>query len=180
MASIAVALRDFRPEDAVAVHRWFNNPDATASLMETRASFSESDARGWVERAMSAGGEDRKWAIEAEGHAEPIGFTALYGLGRQTAPELGAMIGDQVRGRGLGREAERLTVDRAFTEFNAHKVYGRIPAFNEPAKRAVTWLGWQREGVMREHISRDGSLIDCEIWGGTAEQWRKRWAENGH
>ena len=26
---------------------------------------------------------------------------------------------------------------------------------------------------------RDGKLIDCEIWGGTAEEWRERWAENG-
>ena len=179
MTSAEVRLREFRPEDAGAVHRWFNNPEATASLMETRDSFSEEDAESWVERAIDASGEDRKWAIEAEGHAEPIGFTALYGLGRQTAPELGAMIGDQVRGKGLGREAERLTVERAFSEFGAHKVYGRIPSFNEPALRVVAWMGWQREGVMRDHIRRDGKLIDCEIWGGTAENWRERWAGNG-
>ena len=178
MASAEVRLREFRPEDAPAVHRWFNNPEATATLMETRDSFTAEDARSWVERAMRTSGEDRKWAIEVEGHGEPIGFTALYGLGRQTAPELGAMIGDQVRGRGIGREAERLTVQRAFSEFGAHRVYGRIPAFNEAAKRVVTWLGWQREGVMRGHISRDGALIDCEVWGVSAEEWRRRWAEN--
>ena len=179
MSSVPVRLREFRPEDAEAVHRWFNNPEATSSLMETRESFSTEDAKGWVERAIGTSGEDRKWAIEAEGRAQPIGFTALYGLGRQTAPELGAMIGDQLRGKGIGREAERLTVEKAFSEFGAHKVYGRIPAFNKPAQRVVTWLGWQREGVMRDHIRRDGKLIDCEIWGGTAEEWRERWAENG-
>ncbi|MGI9557120.1 MAG: GNAT family N-acetyltransferase [Solirubrobacterales bacterium] len=171
-----VLLRAFRAGDAVAVHRWCNNRDATASLMETRSSFSEEDARGWVERAMRDSGEDRKWAIEVPGHDEPIGFTALYGLGRQMAPELGAMIGDQVRGRGIGREAERMTVAKAFDEFDSHRVYGRIPAFNEAAIRVVTWMGWKKEGVMREHIRREGSLIDCEIWGVTEEEWRARWA----
>lgn len=176
MPSTEVTLRSFRAEDAAAVHRWFNNEDATSSLMETRASFTEQDARGWVERAMDTSGEDRKWAIEVPERDEPIGFTALYGLGRQTAPELGAMIGDEVRGRGIGREAERMTVAKAFDEFGAHRVYGRIPSFNRAALRVVTWMGWQKEGVMRSHILRDGSLIDCEIWGVTAEEWRARWA----
>ncbi len=179
MASVEVSLREFRSADAVAVHRWFNNAEATATLMETRDSFTVEVAQAWVERAMRSSGEDRKWAIEIAGHAEPIGFTALYGLGRQTAPELGAMIGDQVRGKGIGREAERLTLEKAFSELGAHRVYGRIPAFNEPAKRVVAWLGWKKEGVMRGHIRRDGGLIDCEIWGVTAEEWRQRWAEDG-
>ena len=176
VVSPKVTLRGFRADDVDAVHRWFNNPEATATLMETRDSFTRDDAQGWVERAMRDSGEDRKWAIEVDGTPQPIGFTALYGLGRQTAPELGAMIGDDARGKGLGREAERLTVQKAFSEFDSHRVYGRIPAFNEPAKRAVTWLGWQKEGVMRGHIRRDGALIDCEIWGVTAAEWRDRWA----
>jgi RimJ/RimL family protein N-acetyltransferase len=175
MATVEVNLREFRPADAGAVHRWFNNAEATATLMETRDSFSEEQARAWVERATDTSGEDRKWAILVEGHEQPIGFTALYGLGRQTAPELGAMIGDQARGKGIGREAERLTLEKAFGEFGAHRVYGRIPAFNEAAKRVVAWLGWTHEGVMREHIKRDGKLIDCEVWGVTAEEWRRRW-----
>ena len=96
--------------------------------MEQRDSFSPQDAEGWVVRAMDDSGEDRKYAILVEGREEPVGFTALYGLFRQTAPELGALIGDEVRGRGVGRRAEALTIARAFDEFGAHRVYGRIPA----------------------------------------------------
>ena len=128
-----ISLRDFRPEDAEAVRRWFNSPAATANLLEHReAEFTEEDAERWVERAIEQSrnpeAEDRKWAVEVEGIDEPVGFTALYGLHRQTAPELGAIMGDErVRGRGVGREAERLTNLKAFEEFGAHKVYGRIP-----------------------------------------------------
>ena len=39
-------IRPFRPEDATAVHRWFNNREAISSLMEVRDAFSEENARG--------------------------------------------------------------------------------------------------------------------------------------
>jgi len=169
-----ISLRDFRPEDAAAVHTWFNSPAATGNLLEHRDSFSEEDARGWVERAIEQASdpdaEDRKWAVVVEGIDGPVGYTALYGLRRQTAPELGAIMGDdRVRGKGVGREAERLTNLKAFEEFGAHKVYGRIPASNEAAKKAVIYNGWQQEGVLRKHVKHDGELIDVELWGGFRE-----------
>jgi len=167
-----VWLRGFEPADAAAVHRWFNNRDATATLMEQRSGFSEEEAQGWVERAMDDSGEDRKFAIMVEGHEGPVGFTALYGLFRQTAPELGALIGDDVRGKGVGRRAEALTIAKAFDDFGAHRVYGRIPAYNEAAKRVVASLGWTHEGTMRDHLSRDGELADCEVWGVLPDEFR--------
>ncbi|HEU5141730.1 MAG TPA: GNAT family protein [Solirubrobacterales bacterium] len=167
-----VSLRPFEPGDAAAVHRWFNNPAATRTLMEWRDGFSLEEAEGWVSRAMNASGEDRKYAIVVEGQAEPVGFTALYGLFRQTAPELGALIGDEVRGRGVGRRAEALTIAKAFDEFGAHRVYGRIPAENEAAKRVVTSLGWRHEGTMRSHLCRGGELADCEVWGVLPDEFR--------
>ena len=167
-----VSLRAFEPGDAVAVHRWFNNPEATRTLMEQRESFSAQQAEDWTRRAMDDSGEDRKYAIVVEGYEEPVGFTALYGLFRQTAPELGALIGDDVRGKGVGRRAEALTIRKAFDDFEAHRVYGRIPAYNEAAKRVVTSLGWRHEGTMRGHLRRDGETADCEIWGVLPEEFR--------
>lgn len=167
-----VRLRGFEPADAYAVHRWFNNRAATATLMDQRDEFSEQDARSWVARAIDDSGEDRKYAIVVDGYSEPVGFTALYGLFRQTAPELGALIGDDVRGKGVGRRAEALTIAKAFDEFGAHRVYGRIPAYNEAAKRVVTSLGWSYEGTLRSHLSRNGELADCEVWGVLPDEFR--------
>ncbi len=87
------------------------------------------------------------------------------------APELGCLIGDEVRGKGVGRWAERLTVTKAFEEFGAHRVYGRIPSFNIAAKRVVTAQGWQYEGTMVGHVRRDDELIDLEVWGVSPEQF---------
>jgi len=176
-AAPKVSLRAFEPRDDAAVHRWFNNRAATATLMEQRAEFSRRDAEAWVRRAMDDSGEDRKYAILVEGHTEPVGFTALYGLHRQTAPELGALIGDDVRGKGVGRRAEALTIAKAFDEFGAHRVYGRIPADNEAAKRVVTSLGWRHEGTMRSHLRRPGGLADCEVWGVLPDEFRDATAD---
>src|SRR3569623_1026512 len=64
-----VSLRSFRPEDAPAVHRWFNNPEATKSLMEQRGSFSLEEDEAWTRRAVNADeGEDRKYAIVVAGY----------------------------------------------------------------------------------------------------------------
>jgi RimJ/RimL family protein N-acetyltransferase len=161
----AVGLRGFRPSDAPAVQAWFSDRETTATLLERRERFSEGEARAWVERAIEPGGEDLKWVVTVDGRDEPAGFVALYGLGRQTAPELGVLIGDpEQRGRGVGREAIRLAVVRAF-EAGAHRVYARILTCNEASRRAFESLGFRREGLMRSHVRRGDRLLDCEMWG---------------
>ena len=42
-SEVEVRIRPFRQEDAAAVHRWFNNQEAIASLMETRDAFTRGE-----------------------------------------------------------------------------------------------------------------------------------------
>ena len=163
--SAQVTLRDFRPDDAEAVHRWFNDERVTADLVGSRDSFSLDDARGWVERA-TPGGDDRKWAITLDGADDAVGFVALFGLGRETGPELAVLVGEPAAwGRGVAREAERQACLRAFTEYGAHRIHAEIPATNRAAQKVVTFLGFEREGVMRRAIRRGEEAIDNEVWG---------------
>jgi RimJ/RimL family protein N-acetyltransferase len=138
-----------------------------------RKGFSMEEAEAWVGRAMDDSGEDRKYAILVEGHPEPVGFTALYGLSRDSGPELGALIGDELRSSGVGRRAEALTIARAFDEFGVHRVYGEIPAFNEAAKRTVAGLGWRHEETLPGGGDRDGEPFDLEIWAVLPEDFHK-------
>src|SRR5687767_2041659 len=102
-----VALRDFRPGDAPAVHRWFNDEQVTADLVGTRDGFELSDAEAWVERAMDTS-RDRKWAITIDGGDDAVGFVALFGLQRDVGPELAVLVGEpSAWGKGVARAAER-------------------------------------------------------------------------
>ena len=160
-----VSLRDFRPGDAEAVHRWFNDERVTADLVGTRDSFTLDDAAGWVERAMDTS-SDRKWAITIDGADGAVGFVALFGLDRQLGPELAVLVGDPAAwGRGVAREAERQACNRAFSEHDAHRIHAEIPATNVAAQKVVTFLGFQREGVMRAAIRRGDERIDNQVWG---------------
>ena len=166
-----IELRDFRADDAAAVHRWFNDPQVTADLVGRRETFSGGDARGWVERAMDTG-RDRKWAILLDGGSEPVGFVALFGLGRETGPELAVLVGDPAAwGKGVAREAERQACVRAFEDHGAHRIHAEIPATNRAAQKVVTFLGFQREGVMRKAIRRGDETVDNEVWGLLPEEF---------
>jgi ribosomal-protein-alanine N-acetyltransferase len=171
---VRVGLRDFRPADAHAVHRWFNTPQVIEGLVEQRESFGPEEARRWVERAAHEEGADRKWAVTVDERPEPAGFTALYGLGRQAAPELGILIGDpDLWGRGVGTEAQRLTIARAFDEHGAHRVVELILADNGAARRVVERLGFELEGTMRGHVSRGGRLLDVAVYGLSPEAFKR-------
>ena len=143
----------------------------TADLVGTRESFSEDAARRWVERAMDTSG-DRKWAILLDGRDEPVGFVALFGLDRETGPELAVLVGDaSAWGKGVAREAERQACVCAFTDHRAHRIHAEIPATNRAAQRVVTFLGFKREGVMRKAIRRGDEAVDNEVWGLLPEEF---------
>ncbi len=166
-----VELRDFGPGDAAAVQRWFNDPRVTADLVGRRESFTEEDARGWVERAMDQS-HDRKWAIRLDGANEPVGFVALFGLERETGPELAVLVGDpDAWGKGVAREAERQACVHAFEAHGAHRIHAEIPATNRAAQKVVTHLGFKREGVMRRAIRRGDEAVDNEVWGLLPEEF---------
>jgi RimJ/RimL family protein N-acetyltransferase len=175
-AMVEVRLRDFRPGDAPAVHRWFNDERVTADLVGRRQTFDADDARRWVGRAIEAGA-DRKWAITIDGSDDAVGFVALFGLDRETGPELAVLVGDpDAWGKGVAREAERQACVHAFEGHGAHRVHAEIPATNRAAQKVVTFLGFKREGIMRRAIRRGDETIDNEVWGLLPEDftgWRR-------
>jgi RimJ/RimL family protein N-acetyltransferase len=171
MPRATVTLRDFRPDDAEAVHRWFNDDRVTADLVGRRDSFTIDDARGWVQRSMDTT-LDRKWAVTIEGDDRAVGFVALFGLDRDLGPELAVLIGDpSAWGKGVAREAERQACIAAFERYGAHRVHAEIPATNVAAQKVVTHLGFRREGVMRKAIRRGKERIDNQVWGLLPEEF---------
>ena len=160
-----VALRDFRPGDAEAVRRWFNDERVTADLVGSREGFDLDAASGWVERAMDTS-RDRKWAITIDGSDDAVGFVALFGLDRDVGPELAVLVGEpSAWGKGVAREAERQACIHAFNALGAHRVHAEIPATNEAAQKVVTFLGFRQEGLLKQAIVRGDERIDNQIWG---------------
>jgi RimJ/RimL family protein N-acetyltransferase len=107
-----------------------------------------------------------------DGGSEPVGFVALFGIERETGPELAVLVGDPAAwGKGVAREAERQACVHAFEEHGAHRIHAEIPATNRAAQKVVTHLGFKREGVMRRAIRRGDESVDNEVWGLLPEEF---------
>ena len=82
------------------------------------------------------------------------------------------MVGDpEVWGRGVGTEAQKLTLERAFSEHEAPRVTQLILAENGRARYVVERLGFQLEGIMRHQVRREGRLLDVAVYGLLREAW---------
>lgn len=159
----------------MAVHRWMTDPSVIAGLLGVRTAFSLEQAGAWVTKAMNGQGPDRKWVICRHGEPEPLGFTALYGLGGSVAPQFAIVVGEPAaRGQGAGRRASALTLKRAFDELGQRRVYLEVLSSNHAAIRLYEGLGFQLEGRLRQQVDRGGELLDLVLYGLLRSEWASR------
>jgi RimJ/RimL family protein N-acetyltransferase len=79
----------------------------------------------------------------------------------------------QHRGKGYGYEASRLALKFAFHEINLHRVQLSVFSYNPRAIALYEKLGFQREGVFREFLQRDGQRHDMILYGLLRHEWEK-------
>jgi RimJ/RimL family protein N-acetyltransferase len=85
---------------------------------------------------------------------------------------IGIAIGNHANwGQGYGYEAAQLALTFAFDELNLHRVTATVFSYN---KRSLALkLGFQREGVYREFLRRDGERHDMFLYGILSREWKR-------
>jgi UDP-4-amino-4,6-dideoxy-N-acetyl-beta-L-altrosamine N-acetyltransferase len=165
-----IELRDLAPADADILYAWRRSPEVGRWMSD--ADFpSEADHRVWFDR-LRADTDKRGWMITRDGR--PSGLLTLTGLdGPHRRAEWNWFVGDaDARGRGVGRAAQVLGLDRAFGELGLHKVFAEVMADNDAALKAQSGAGFRREGYLPEHVLKDGRPRDVVLLGMTAALWR--------
>lgn len=137
---------------------------AECDLDAVSAAEADEDTRGWIgdtsldwhRKAMQDPDQEHLTVLTA-GHV--AGFVVLAGL---TNPHRSVelrriLVTTEHRGRGLGRQAFRAAVDRAF-EHGAHRVWLDVKEANRKARGLYASEGFSEEGLLREEMQeRDGS-----------------------
>lgn len=72
------------------------------------------------------------------------------------------LIGPEGRGRGMGTEATRLTVEHALHTVGLHRVSLEVYAFNPRARHVYESVGFRHEGTGRDALRFDDSWVDVE------------------
>jgi RimJ/RimL family protein N-acetyltransferase len=114
-----------------------------------------------IEDAVTAAG----FAIEDAVTAAFLGLALAPAIDREArTAELGYIVAQPARGRGVATGALRLLTDWAFSELDALRLELMIGVENHPSKRVAERCGYEREGVLRSIHVKQGIREDMEIW----------------
>ena len=79
---------------------------------------------------------------------------------------IGILVGEKrVWGRGIASIALRILLDYAFTVRSLERVYAEVYSFNQRSLRLMERIGFQKEGILRQHEIHNGVRQDMHFFG---------------
>lgn len=166
-----VYLRPLEREDAPLVRDYINDPEVTRNLTIHRPINLERQAE---RLARSCGDENIVFlGIALKENDRLIGATDLtLGAFRDRSASFGISIGAKDEwNKGYGTEATRLMVEYGFLTLNLNRISLTVYEFNPRAVRTYEKVGFQREGVLRQAVYREGRFWDVYTMGILRVDW---------
>ncbi|MEM9725650.1 MAG: GNAT family protein [Pseudomonadota bacterium] len=168
----SVLLRDPQEEDA---HVHFSHPPTPEIV---RMYGGDSGAPPRADRERSKGWlrwlRDHPFAKIILCDGDPVGHVRLHAW-RKADKRARLAIGlfaETHLGRGIGREAVRLTLHHAFGSMGLHRVDLRVLAYNQRAIRCYAACGFVHEGTEREAALVGDAWVDEWIMGVLSHEHR--------
>jgi ribosomal-protein-alanine N-acetyltransferase len=159
-----IALRPLMDADFNAqYHGWLNDPEVNAFSQRRPFPQSWEGMRSYPAHYEKNPREGFVLAVEHSESGRHVGNVALVNLQPiHRRAEVAILIGAKdMWNMGIGAEAVYLVTKHAFTEMNLEKMFAG--SFNPGFIRCVEKLGWQREGVFKEHIW-SGNRYQDQVW----------------
>ena len=171
-----VRLTALTQSDLPTVVQWHQNPeflrlfDALPAYPKTEAALAQ-----WLDDTHKST-DAFLFAVRSLDNDELIGYVELDGiLWTHRVSGVSIAIGEAKQwGKGYGYEVMQLVLRFAFDELNLHRVQLTVFSYNERATALYEKLGFQREGVHREHLQRDGKRYDMYLYGLLRSEWEDR------
>lgn len=155
-----ITLRPVREDDLAVMERFLSEPEAAAPFQWFGWHDPGRWRRRWAQDGLLDG--DQRFLIVAGG-AEPLGFVSW----RKITPtptthywNMGIALLPEVRGKGVGTQAQRQLVSYLFAHTPVMRVEADTEAENIAEQRALEKVGFTREGILRSIAFRDGQWRD--------------------
>ena len=158
-----VLLRRMCREDTADVVRMRAEPEVQAQLFSERPPTIEEHLR-WL-ADMEARGDRHEFMIVERASGRSVGTIGLSRIDLvNRRAEYGVLIGEPgARGKGLAAEASRLLLGYAFGTLGLRRVYLHVFARNTDALRLYRRVGFQPEGVLRQHVRKGDEFLDVAV-----------------
>ncbi len=160
-------LRMFTSSDAAAVAKLCNNINIYQTTLYLPYPYTIDDALSWIDRheANFAARLMYEFAVTDKLSGELYGAIALSCNEKSNNGELAYWIGEEFWGRGYATEAAEAMVEFAFEDRLYHKVFARYFSSNPASGKVMEKIGMSVEGILREHIRKDGRYEDLVHYG---------------
>lgn len=160
----AARLRPWRLEDGRALARHANNRNVSRNLRDIFPfPYTEADAQAYLARVVPRV-PPTNLAIEVDGEAAGgIGLHLQEDVLRHTA-EIGYWLGEAHWGRGIMTEAVAAMAAYGFGQFDLIRIEAEVFARNPASMRVLEKSGFQREGWLRQRITKDGETMDAALY----------------
>ena len=158
-----VQLRRMGPKDAADVVRLRSDPEVQGQLFSERPPTVNEHLRWLAE--VEARGDRLEFMIVERTSGRSVGTIGLSHIdSKHHRAEYGVVIGEPgARGKGLASEASRLLLGYAFGTLRLHRVYLHVFVHNEPARRLYRRVGFEPEGVLRQHVWKGDQFHDVAV-----------------
>ncbi len=162
-----VRLTALNSDDLSTIAHWFKDA-GFMRLYDARPACPKSEAEltRWLDELQKAK-DTFVFGVRLLDGEELVGYIELDGiLWPHGVCGFSIAIGDCANwGQGYGYEAAQLALAFAFGELNLHRVTATVFSYNERSIALFEKLGFQREGVYREFLQRDGKRYDMLLYG---------------
>jgi len=175
LSTSRLRLRQFRAEDADAMHECFANPEAMRFWnlpVYTKHTETVRSVRRFIDCTPSY---YRFWAVADAGTDRCLGMVNYHdGHIRSRRVNIGYIINPAHLGRGIASEAVSAMLDFCFGELGLHRAQAFIHPDNNASIALAEKLGFSREGLLRDNLRVGDEWRNDLLYALLATDWRSQ------
>ena len=111
------------------------------------------------------------------GNGDDLQFAGVISLHtiniKNHTAEIGYWMEKSMRGKGIGTIAAKMITDYGFRSLGFRRIDGLADVENTASQKLLTSAGFQKEGILRNKVTRDdGRQIDMALFATTDSTWK--------
>lgn len=168
-------LRELENRDLAVINSWRNDPELISNLAAPYRYINLRVDEEWFENYMRLRSRNVRCAIVDDKDEVLYGLISLTNIDQfNQCAELHLMIGDtENRGKGIGTFAVKEMLHHAFYNLNLHRIELEALETNAASCGLYEKCGFQKEGVKRKAVFKNGEYLDMYLYSILREEYRE-------